>query len=174
MVKRRNADSITLDDLPAEMIRATVSYAEFQAMLVGELLTKLGHVKPDNKNPVTPFSAATLLELGATLHLLVWREHGIIEYLDGVPGVDNAIEVSISRVCDELNGSSRTIDQMSDLPKTVFGIWLDQCSWTSRQQMGVDIVLRSDARKSFVEELAKLLWKNRDAIYNSEVTHDET
>ena len=78
MVKRRNADSITLDDLPAEMIRATVSYAEFQAMLVGELLTKLGHVKTDNKNHVTPFSAATLLELGATLHLLVWREHGII------------------------------------------------------------------------------------------------
>ena len=173
MIKQRNATPNTLEDLPVEMVRAASSIAVYQAMLVGELLTKLGLIDADSNRPPFKLSATTLLELGATLHLIAWRQSGMLKHLDQAPNVDQAVESSIKYVCQELEGNYRCLNQLSDLPDTVFRIWLRQFAWTGWQQMGTDVLLRTDGRSTFVRELAKLLWKNRNHAINSELSSDE-
>jgi hypothetical protein len=173
MIKQRNATTNTLKDLPVEMVRAASSIAVYQAMLVGELLAKLGLIDADSNRPPVKLSATTLLELGATLHLIVWRHSGMLKHLDQAPNVDQAVESSIKYVCQELEGNYRCLNQLSDLPETVFRIWLRQFAWTARQQMGTDVLLIADGRPTFVRELAKLLWKNRNHAINSEASDNE-
>ena len=142
-------------------------------MLVGKLLTKLGLNGSDDNQPKVKLSAAMLLELGATLHLIVWRQSGMLKHLDQSPNVDQAIETAIKHVCQELEGNYRCLNQLSDLPETVFQTWLRQFAWMARQQMGTDVLLQTDVRSTFVRELAKLLWKNRSHAINSELSSDE-
>ena len=173
MSKQRNATHDSLEGLPMEMIHAASSIAAYQAMLVGKLLTKLGLNGSDDNQPKVKLSAAMLLELGATLHLIAWRQSGMLKHLDQSPNVDQAIETAIKHVCQELEGNYRCLNQLSDLPETVFQTWLRQFAWMARQQMGTDVLLQTDVRSTFVRELAKLLWKNRSHAINSELSSDE-
>jgi hypothetical protein len=151
--------------LPTELLNPAEDEAARDADLVGKFLAALGFNTNGDRihRPQLRLPEWFLLELGATLRLVIWEHSGIQLHREaGLPTAQELLRGIFLRLMSP-PGRAGT---MQDTPLTarVARFFVDNFAWSGRRDLNADVLLGDADEDGLVDMLASLIWTYRDAL----------
>jgi hypothetical protein len=163
------APTLTLPDLPPDLIRAVAQEGARDAVRVAHFLDALAQTPAGQSLGQRPvrLPADFLLGLGAALRLLLWERNGIRVHLDaGLPPARDALRDVFRSVIDP-EVAART----ATLPSRVSALFVDRFAWTGRLELEADVTLGEAQEEALLDALAEFLWVHRPGQRTLEDRH---
>jgi hypothetical protein len=134
------------------MVNAAVSDAHRAANYVTWFIRHSG-LWTSSKNQ-KPLPANFLLHLGSALQLIAWEAKGISIHRDaGLPDAQQAMRDAFITL------NNPAFDPM-EFVTAVEGLAVERFSWSSQEELGIDVLLDEPDEEVLLEALADFLWNN--------------
>ena len=159
MLFKTETGEVAIPDAQVAAVRNEAGYAAEHAVM---FLRGCGAIPPTGDQPVR-VPREYMLELGAALRVVEWRNRGLLEHLGGDPMPLLQTLVDFILRADRVAGQWHTGPDGAPLARLVFKTWLETFAWSGRRELGVDVVLRAPPQPSAeeVSAIAEFLWRNR-------------
>jgi hypothetical protein len=147
--------SLSIEQLPAEMVAAVAVDAARDADRVIQFLSRLGLGATPEKPRAMP--AEFLLHLGVALRLLNWESQGFFFHREmGLPEADRTIQDAFLSLTDPAAVST-------ELLLTVLRLSVERLAWGGPSDLAADVALDELTDDGALDLLAEFLWASRHA-----------
>jgi hypothetical protein len=145
--------SLSISDIPADMVAAVAANAARDADCVGLFLNRLGlGATPERPRPMP---AAFLLHLGAALRLLTWEAQGFFFHrAAGLPEAPQPIRAAFESLAEP-------DADPTELCVAVLRLSVERFAWSGPPELGADVALDEAQEDALLEALADFLWARR-------------
>jgi hypothetical protein len=146
------------------LVEAVRGQAENAAVRASAFLDELlPQIAPAMPRTAWRFPAAFLLQLGTTLWLHYWEQHGITVHRDaGLPPAAQLVVETFQSLTRP--GDGQAWSRAERLAVVVMGLFVEHLAWHGDAEMGAEFVVGPADDDAFVEVLAQFLWQHRQNL----------